>query len=77
MGASEWVHLDVQVIRQETQKGFQVILESGKIYWLAKSAVANQERYQAGDRNCTVSVKEWFWEKKLEEEKADADQKDR
>lgn len=58
------VHLDVQVIRQETAKAFQVILEGGQIWWLPKSQVSDAEDYKAGDRDCTLSIPEWLYEKK-------------
>lgn len=60
MSASGWVHLDVEVIRQETAKAFQVVLEDGSMHWLPKSQVSNVEDYKAGLRNCTVSITEWL-----------------
>ncbi len=64
MSDEDWVHLDVAVIRQETEKAFQVILEDGSIHWLPKSQIADADDYTAGDRNCTVSVTRWIAEQK-------------
>ena len=60
MPQEEWVHLDVAVIRRETEKAFQVILEDGSIHWLPKSQVADPEDYEAGDRDCTISITGWL-----------------
>jgi hypothetical protein len=64
VSGSDWVHLDVQVIRRETDKAFQVILEDGSINWLPKSQVCDADEYQAGDRDLTMSVTEWIAQQK-------------
>lgn len=60
---SEFVHLDFLVIRRETAKAFQVHLEDGRFVWLPKSQVADAGDYAAGDKDGTISVSEWFYDK--------------
>ena len=61
MSYSGWVHLNVRVIARETEKAFKVFLEDGgEPLWLPKSQVADAENYNAGDRDCVVSITEWF-----------------
>lgn len=57
---SEWVHVEVAVIRKETDKAFNVQLENGQILWLPKSQVSDADDYEAGDRNVTISITEWI-----------------
>lgn len=64
MSASNWVHLDVRIIRQETEKAFQVVLEDGSFHWLPKSQISEPDDYEAGDENCTISITEWLAEQK-------------
>lgn len=64
MSEQEWVHLDVAVIRKETEKAFNVQLEDGRIMWLPKSQISDADDYEAGDRDCTISVTAWIWEQK-------------
>ena len=74
MDEQEWRHLDVAVIRRETGAAFQVMLEDKRtILWLPKSQVADADEYEAGMRNCTMSIPEWLWEKKLQEREGEAD----
>jgi hypothetical protein len=60
MGQLDWVSLDVQVIRRETEKAFQVILADGSIHWIPKSQVDYADEYRAGDRYLTMLVTEWI-----------------
>lgn len=63
--ASEWVHLDVEVILQETDKAFLVRLETSRIdLWVPKSQMSDSEAYAKGDKDCTISVTEWFADQK-------------
>lgn len=66
--AEEHVHLDVEVIMRETAKAFQLMLtDKRRVWWVPKSQVANPDDYQAGDRNCTVTVSDWIYQQKLNE----------
>lgn len=57
---SDWVSLDVQVIRRETEKAFQVVLADGSIHWLPKSQVDSADNLEAGRRDLTIMVTEWI-----------------
>lgn len=63
MSASRYVHLDVDEVIQVTPKAIRVRLESGAEHWIPKSQISDADQYVHGDRNCTVSVTEWFAEK--------------
>ncbi len=65
MSSSGWAHLDVLVIARETEKAFQLRLRGGaqRAVWVPKSVVSDAWNYEAGDRDVTVSVQEWFAEK--------------
>lgn len=72
MRASNYVHVAVHVIRQESDKAFQVVLEDGTIHWLPKSQIANAGDYEAGDRDLTLSITEWIaGEKGIDGEESD------
>lgn len=58
--SGEYIHLDVEKILQETDKAFLVRLEDGTELWLPFSQVADYEDYEAGDKNCTISITEWL-----------------
>jgi hypothetical protein len=67
MGASGYVHLDVEHIRNETDNAFLLTLSKahgGIEIWMPKSQVADSEDYKKGDKNCTVSVTEWVYKAK-------------
>lgn len=73
MGASGWTHLDVKEIKGETEKAFKLNLKptkefpAGRLVWVPKSVMSDPDNYDAGDKNCTISVEDWFAEKeKLE-----------
>lgn len=69
MSASDYVHLNVTRVLQETDKAFLLLLAGGREVWVPLSVVADPGDYTAGDENCTVSVRDWFAEKhRLEEE---------
>jgi hypothetical protein len=63
MGFSGYTHLNVLVVRRETEKSFQVVLDNRKIYWLPKKCVQDAGDYKAGDRDCEMSIPDWLWEK--------------
>jgi hypothetical protein len=58
-GVSGWVHLDVEEIKHETEKAFLFVID-GEEKWFPKGVVADYEEYAKGDKNCTVSIQEWF-----------------
>lgn len=60
MSYSANVCLNVRVIRQESEKAFNVILADGMIYWVPKSQVPDAGSYKAGDRDVPMSVSRWF-----------------
>jgi len=63
MGASQWVHLDVDEIVRETADAFLIRYRDDEI-WIPKSQVADAGDYQEGDENLTLSVTEWIAKKK-------------
>jgi hypothetical protein len=62
MSASSWVHLDVDEIEAETDKALLLRFE-GQTLWVPKSQIADVVNYTVGDRNCCISVSQWFAEK--------------
>jgi hypothetical protein len=61
MSASDYVHLDVLLIKKETDMAFLLVLEDDeRELWVPKSQVSNSDDYDEGDTDCTVSVSEWF-----------------
>ena len=64
MSESGWFHLDFLVIRQETDKAFQVMDTERNLWWIPKSQVCDPENYAAGDRDGTISITEWIAEQK-------------
>jgi hypothetical protein len=69
--ATGLIDLAVRVIRKESEKAFNVCLDDGRIWWLPKSQVTDAEQYQAGDRECTMTIPEWLYDLK-EKEAADS-----
>lgn len=61
---NDWVHIEVAVIRKETDKAFNVQLENGQIVWIPKSQVSDADDYEAGDRNVTISITSWIAQQK-------------
>lgn len=60
MSASNYVHIDVELIQAETDKAFLFLLEDGELVWCPKNQVADYETYSKGDTNITVSITEWI-----------------
>jgi hypothetical protein len=60
MGASRYIHLDVERIVRETDKAFLLLLEDGEEVWIPKNQVADADDYAEGDENCSISVTEWI-----------------
>lgn len=59
MGASNWIHLEVEKIVRETDAAFSLRVD-GEDYWIPKSQISDPEDFEAGDENVTVSVTEWI-----------------
>jgi hypothetical protein len=64
MRASNYVYLDVQVIRQETPKAFQVVTYEGRLEWIPKSQVRDPEDFEAGDCDLTLEITDWIAKEK-------------
>jgi hypothetical protein len=63
MSASGYVHLEVDEIKKETDKAFLVVVDDEEV-WLPKSQIANPGDYNKGDKNCSISVREWLAKEK-------------
>lgn len=63
MGASDWVHLDVEEVVRETDAAFLLRID-GSDHWIPKSQISDPEDYSAGDTGCTISVTEWIAKQK-------------
>lgn len=59
MSASSWVHLDVEVIKAETDMAFLLVID-GDEYWIPKSQISDPEIYAVDDEDVTVSVTEYI-----------------
>lgn len=64
MPASNWVHLDVAKIHQESEKAFLMEIDGGEMVWIPKSQISEPEILSAGDEDVTVSITEWIAEQK-------------
>lgn len=62
MGASNYVHLDVEEIVKETDKALLLRID-GEEYWCPLSQIADSDDYREGDEDVSLSVTEW-WAKK-------------
>lgn len=62
MGASSWVHLDVDRVVRLTEKAMLVEID-GEEVWVPLSVVADAETYEEGDTDVTISIQEWWAEK--------------
>lgn len=60
MSSSDWVHINFVEITGETQKALKIRIESGREQWIPISLIADADDYNKGDKNGTISVKEWF-----------------
>lgn len=63
MSASDYVHLDVKLIKAETDKALLLVMDDDSEHWVPISLITDSEEYEAGLKNCTVSVARWFCEK--------------
>lgn len=63
MGASGWVHVEVERVIRETDAAFKVLIDDEEV-WLPKSQIADADDYKPGDTNCTMSITEWIAKEK-------------
>lgn len=63
MGASNWIHLEVEEVVRETPAAF-LLLVAGEEYWIPKSQVSDAGVYSEGDKDATISVTEWIAKEK-------------
>ncbi len=59
MGASQWVHVEVERIKRETPHAFLVVLEDREV-WLPKSHISCPDTYEEGDKDVTLSITQWI-----------------
>ncbi len=64
MSASAWTHLDVRLVVEETEKAFLLLLKDGTKLWVPLSQISEPWHYIKGDRDCTISVSNWFAQQK-------------
>jgi hypothetical protein len=63
MGASNWVDIEVELIKKMTDKAMLCVIGDEEV-WLPFSQVAHDEDYEEGDENLTLSITEWIAEQK-------------
>ena len=63
MSASNWVHVDVDQIKRETENSFLVVIDGEEI-WLPKSHIEDSDDYVAGDADVCMSITQWIANKK-------------
>lgn len=63
MGASNWVHIEVDLIKKTTFKAMLCVIGDEE-FWLPFSQVADHDDYDEGDENVTISITEWIAEQK-------------
>jgi hypothetical protein len=63
MGHSSYVHLDVDKILHITDAAFLLDLDGDKV-WVPRSCIADPDDYEVGDTDLTLSIADWFAEKK-------------
>jgi hypothetical protein len=63
MGHSSYVHLDVDKILYITDAAFLLDLDGDKV-WVPRSCIADPDDYEVGDTDLTISIADWFAEKK-------------
>lgn len=61
---SDYVHLDVEKVLKRTDKALLVRLEDGNEQWLPLSQVSDEDDYDEGDEDCTISVTLWLAEQR-------------
>jgi hypothetical protein len=63
MTASQYVHVEVDEIIRATDDALLVKLGEEEV-WIPRSQIADDERYEEGDLNCTVSITKWIANRK-------------
>lgn len=64
MGASGWVHIEVEKIVRETPKAFLCRIKDVWDVWIPKSQISEPENYEEGDEDCTISITEFIAKEK-------------
>jgi hypothetical protein len=59
MGASNYIHLEVERIKKVTANAMLCVIDGDDV-WLPLSQVSDEEDYDEGDTNVTVSITEWL-----------------
>ena len=59
MSASNWIALDVELIKKITDKAMLVVVD-GEEHWLPLSCCEEADDYEEGDMDRTVCVAEWI-----------------
>lgn len=59
---SNYVHVQVEEIKHETDKAFLVIID-GDERWIPKTQIADSSDYEVGDKNITISITDFIAEK--------------
>lgn len=59
MGASNYVHVQVERIVKETDKALLCLIDGEEI-WIPTSQIADSDDYREGDEDCEISVTSWF-----------------
>lgn len=62
MSASNYVHLEVEVVVRVTDNALLARIDGDDI-WIPLSQVADADDYEAGDTDVTLSVTKWFADK--------------
>ena len=57
MSASGWIHVDIELIKKETEKAFLIVVDDNDI-WVPKFSVSDHENYSEGDEDITLSIRE-------------------
>lgn len=63
MSASSWVHVDFTQITAATADALLVAISGGDEVWIPKSCIADPEDYRKGNKNGSISIREWFAKK--------------
>lgn len=62
--SDSWVHLDVAQVLKRTDAALLLRLTDGEEHWIPLSQISDEEDYDEGDVNCTVSVSRWIADKR-------------
>lgn len=59
MGASNYVHLQVEKVVAESDKALLLRID-GEEHWVPLSQIADPDDYQKGDEDVEIAVTEWI-----------------